>query len=254
MSKQASPAPALTGSETEHTGELRKSALLLAAAAFVSQRRRLICASREITNRESANGGVDEMNVSRGTPPTSSDSRRGHDTGGVSLASVMAETTDFAWDDEISSVDSPAACRDLLASLFGVATRRIRFHWADATMPVHEEREGHFEPTLDADWILDPGGVVVKFDWCFTVTVGGDEIPDLLTRGLVFEAETGEFVVTPGLLMRLRDAIPIWHDIALVIEVGESAEEPVSGYSLIPVTDETGTHRQSVGRLPPNEP
>ena len=171
MSKQASPAPALTGSETEHTGELRRCALLLAAVAVVSQRRRLTRVFR------------------------------------------------FARDDAISSVGSPAACRDLLASLFGVAATRVRFDWVDATMPVHVEQEGQFELMLDADWILDPGGVVVQFDWCFTVTLIGDEIPDLLTRGLVFTADTGELVVTPGLLMRLRETIPLWHDIALVIEV-----------------------------------
>ena len=147
-----------------------------------------------------------------------------------------AHNTGFA------TLDSPSACRDLLAKLFAVATERIRFDWADTTMRINVVPEP--DPVLDSDWFLDSDEVSVRIDWHFTVYGRTDEIVEWLARGLIIVANRGKFTVAPVLLTRIQESVPIWNEVLLALEVIDTSEAPILDRSHLPSQDET---RAAVG-------
>ena len=134
------------------------------------------------------------------------------------------------------TLGSPAACRDALVALFGIAAERLRFGWTDATLPV--DGIDASDPVLDADWVLDSDAVVVRIDWRFTVSASGDELAIWAVQGLVIVTEDRRPVMAPGLLARLREAVPLWHGLVLEFEVDHASDAPILGRSVLPARDD----------------
>ena len=184
MSTRAASSSHVPNGEAGHTGGLRRSALLLAAALVVTYQGR----------RAGAAG----------------DGRGARDAGFPTLG-------------------SPAAGRDALVSLFGIAAERIRFGWADATLPVDGRKAS--EPVLDGDWLLDSDAVVARNDWRFTVSASQDELAAWAAQGLVVVTEDRRPVPAPHLLARLREAVPLWHGVVLTFEVERASDVLILGRS-----------------------
>ena len=134
------------------------------------------------------------------------------------------------------TLGTPAVCRDALASLLGTVAERIRFGWADATLPVDGQESS--APVLDADELLDSHAVVARNDWRFTVSASADELANWAAQGLVIVTEDRTPVMAPALLVRLREAVPLWHGLVLAFEVEHAPDVLILDHSVLPARDD----------------
>lgn len=152
-----------------------------------------------------------------------------------------------ARDTGFPTLGSPAACRDALVSLFGITAERIRFGWADATLPV-DGRETS-EPVLDGDWLLDSDAVVARNDWRFTISANPDELATWAAQGLVVATEDRRPIPPPHLLARLREAVPLWHGVVLTFEVERASDALILDRSVLPARN--GSAMRSIPNFNP---
>lgn len=123
----------------------------------------------------------------------------------------------------LPTFDSPTACRDALASLLDADAERVRFGWADATLPVCGFEVAN--PVLDGDWLLDSDGVRARNDWRFTILTSTEELAAWTAQGLAALSEDRSPILAPRHLERFREATPLWHGLVVDFEIDTAAAE-----------------------------